>query len=70
MTGLAYEVGENKSKGGESPYAGTSLIDMHENVEGIEAVWKLVFEDALKAKDEELATRSTRRSKPSRTWSR
>ncbi|MEJ2623432.1 MAG: EfeM/EfeO family lipoprotein [Pseudolabrys sp.] len=54
-TGLAYEVGENKSKGGESPYAGTSLIDMHENVEGIEAVWKLVFEDALKAKDKKLA---------------
>ncbi len=55
MTGLAYEVGENKSKGGESPYAGTSLIDIHENVEGIEAVWKLVFEEALKAKDEKLA---------------
>ncbi len=54
-TGLAYEIGENKSKGGESPYAGTSLIDMHENVEGIEAVWKLVFEDALKAKDKKLA---------------
>ena len=56
-TKLAYEVGENKSKGGESPYAGTSLIDMHENVEGIEAVWKLVFEEALTAKDEKLAKR-------------
>jgi iron uptake system component EfeO len=55
VTKLAYEVGENKSKGGESPYAGTSLIDMHENVEGIEAVYKLVFEEALKAKDEKLA---------------
>ncbi len=53
--GLAYEVGENKSKGGESPYAGTSLIDMHENVEGIEAVYKLVFEGPLKAKDAKLA---------------
>jgi len=54
-TGLAYEVGENKSKGGESPYAGTSLVDMHENIEGIEAVYKLVFEEPLKAKDAKLA---------------
>jgi iron uptake system component EfeO len=55
--GLAYEVGENKSKGGESPYAGTSLIDMHENVEGIEAVYKLVFAPSLKAKDAKLDDR-------------
>jgi len=54
-TGLAYEVGENKSKGGESPYAGTSAVDMHENVEGIEAVYNLVFADALKSKDPKLA---------------
>jgi iron uptake system component EfeO len=54
---LAYEVGENKSKGGESPYAGTSIIDMQENVEGIEAIYKLVFEEALKAKDAKLAER-------------
>lgn len=56
-TKLAYEVGENKSKGGESPYAGTSLIDMHENIEGIEAVYKLVFEESLKEKDAKLAER-------------
>ena len=54
-TGLAFEVGENKSKGGESPYAGTSLIDMHENVEGVEAVYKLVFEPSLKESDAKLA---------------
>jgi iron uptake system component EfeO len=54
-TGLAYEVGENKSKGGESPYAGTSLIDMQENVEGIEAVYKLTFEPVLKKRDAKLA---------------
>ncbi|MEJ2376331.1 MAG: EfeM/EfeO family lipoprotein [Pseudolabrys sp.] len=60
ITKLAYEVGENKSKGGESPYAGTSLIDMHENVEGIEAVWKLVFEEPLQAKERE-ARRGDRR---------
>ena len=56
-TKLAFEVGENKSKGGESPYAGTSLIDMHENVEGIEAVYKLAFHEALKARDAKLAAR-------------
>jgi len=54
-TGLAYEVGENKSKGGESPYAGTSVVDMQENVEGIEAVYNLGFADELKAKDPKLA---------------
>jgi iron uptake system EfeUOB component EfeO/EfeM len=48
-------VGENKSKGGESPYAGTSLIDMQENVEGIEAAYQLVFQEALKKKDAKLA---------------
>ncbi len=57
MTGLAYEIGENKSKGGESPYARTSHIDMQENVEGIEAVYKLVFEAPLKKVDAKLAQR-------------
>jgi iron uptake system EfeUOB component EfeO/EfeM len=54
-TGLAFEIGENKSKGGESPYAGTSLIDMNENVEGVEAVYKIVFEPSLKESDAKLA---------------
>jgi iron uptake system component EfeO len=58
-TKLAYEVGENKSKGGESPYAGTSLSDMHENIEGVEAVYQLAFEPALKARDAKLAARIT-----------
>lgn len=52
---LAFEVGESKSKGGESPYAKTSHIDMQENVEGIEAAWKLVFEPTLQKRDAELA---------------
>jgi len=56
-TKLAYEVGENKSKGGESPYAGTSLNDMRDNVEGIEAVYKVVFDATLKARDARLAHR-------------
>jgi iron uptake system component EfeO len=56
-TKLAYEIGENKSKGGESRYAGTSLTDMVENVEGVEAVYKLVFHNTLKARDAKLAGR-------------
>ena len=56
-TKLAYEVGENKSKGGESPYAGTSVEDMYENNEGIEAVYKLVFHEPLKKVDAKLAQR-------------
>jgi iron uptake system EfeUOB component EfeO/EfeM len=52
---LAYEVGEEKSKGGESPYAGTSIVDMQENVESIEMAYKLVFSDTLKKKDSKLA---------------
>ncbi|MGH6726457.1 MAG: imelysin family protein, partial [Pseudolabrys sp.] len=56
-TKLAYEIGENKSKGGESPYAGTSVSDIYENNEGIEAVYKLVFHAALKARDAKLDKR-------------
>jgi iron uptake system component EfeO len=56
-TKLAYEVGENKSKGGESPYAGTSVEDMYENNEGIEAVYKMVFHEPLKKVDAKLAKR-------------
>jgi iron uptake system EfeUOB component EfeO/EfeM len=52
---LAYEVGEEKSNGGESPYAGTSVVDMQENVEGIEIAYKLVFADTLKKADPKLA---------------
>jgi iron uptake system EfeUOB component EfeO/EfeM len=52
---LAFEVGESKSKGGESPYAKTSHIDMQQNVAGIEAAWKLVFAPTLEKRDAELA---------------
>jgi iron uptake system component EfeO len=58
-TKLAYEVGENKSKGGESPYSGTSLNDIQQNVEGIEAVYKLAFAPTLQARDPKLAVRIT-----------
>ncbi len=52
---LAYEVGEEKSKGGESPYAATSHLDMQENVAGIEAAYKLVFEPVLRQRDAKMA---------------
>lgn len=52
---LAYEVGEEKSGGGESPYAATSIVDMQENVSGIEFAWNTVFADTLKQKDAKLA---------------
>jgi iron uptake system component EfeO len=58
-TKLAYEVGENKSKGGESPYSGTSLNDIQQNVEGVEAVYKLAFDPVLKTRDPQLAARIT-----------
>ena len=52
---LAYEVGEEKSGGGESPYAATSIVDMQENVAGIEHAWNTVYADTLKQKDAKLA---------------
>jgi iron uptake system EfeUOB component EfeO/EfeM len=55
-TKLAYEVGENKSKGGESPYAGSSLNDMKDNVRGIQALYQIAFEDTLQEKKEPLAS--------------
>lgn len=55
VTKLAYELGEKKAQGGESPYAGTSLIDMRDNLEGIDVLYKTVLQDPLKAKDGKLA---------------
>ena len=52
---LAYEVGEEKSGGGESPFAATSIVDMQQNVEGIDFAWKTVFADTLKKNDAKLA---------------
>jgi iron uptake system component EfeO len=67
---LAYEVGEEKSKGGESAYAGTSIIDMQENVEGIEAAYKLVFRDTLRRPIPKSKRSSTNASRSSKSSSR
>jgi iron uptake system component EfeO len=52
---LAYEVGENKSDGGESRFSGTSLDDMRNNIAGIAAAYKTVFADAVRGSDANLA---------------
>jgi iron uptake system EfeUOB component EfeO/EfeM len=48
---LAYEVGESKADGGESRISGTSLLDMQNNVAGIEFAYRTVFAEALAASD-------------------
>jgi iron uptake system EfeUOB component EfeO/EfeM len=52
---LAYEVGENKSNGGESRVSATSLDDMRNNVVGIEIVYNIAFSSAIGSADPELA---------------
>jgi iron uptake system component EfeO len=52
---LAYEVGESKADGGESRISGTSLDDMHNNVEGIDLAYRTIFADALTVADASLA---------------
>jgi iron uptake system component EfeO len=48
---LAYEVGDSKADGGESRISGTSLADMQNNVEGIDAAYRMIFAGALEAAD-------------------
>jgi iron uptake system component EfeO len=52
---LVFEVGGNKSDGGESRLSGTSLNDMQSNVDGIELAYRVIFSDAIKASDQQLA---------------
>lgn len=58
---LAYEVGESKVDGGESRLSGTSLNDMRNNVEGIEAAYRILFASNLEASDPKLAADVQRR---------
>ena len=51
---LAYEVGESKADGGESRFSGTSLEDMRNNVDGLDSVFRVVFAEALEARDPRL----------------
>jgi iron uptake system EfeUOB component EfeO/EfeM len=52
---LAYEIGESKADGGESRFSGTSLDDMRNNADGIEAAYRIVFATELTARDPALA---------------
>lgn len=52
---LAYEVGENKSDGGESRVSGTSLDDIRNNVIGIEIAYDVVFSSAVGSAEPALA---------------
>ena len=52
---LAYEIGESKADGGESRFSGTSLDDMRNNADGIDAAYRLVFAPALEERNLSLA---------------
>jgi iron uptake system component EfeO len=52
---LAYEIGESKADGGESRFSGTSLDDMRNNADGIDAAYRLVFAAALEERNSPLA---------------
>jgi iron uptake system component EfeO len=54
---LAFELGERKSKGGESALSGTSLLDMQHNVDGIEQAWGTVFAKYMREKNAGVADR-------------
>jgi len=56
MVKLAYRIGENKSDGGESPFAGSAITDMTANLDGLHTAYRLVFADRLKAGEPPLAT--------------
>lgn len=50
-TKLAFEIGENKSDGGESPFSGNSLAEIGDNLAGIDAAYHKVFAAPLAAED-------------------
>jgi len=52
---LAYEIGESKADGGESPFSGTSLDDMRNNTDGIAVAYRTIFATAVAAHDATLA---------------
>jgi iron uptake system component EfeO len=64
---LAYEIGENKAEGGESRFSGTSLDDMRNNADGIEAAYRIVFASALASRDPALAKETSAKIKELQT---
>jgi iron uptake system component EfeO len=60
---LAYEIGENKADGGESRFSGTSLDDMRNNADGIEAAYRIVFASVLTSRNPALAKETSTKIK-------
>src|ERR1700722_4082018 len=58
---LAYEVGESKADGGDARFSGTSLVDMRNNVAGIDCAYRTIFAAGLEAADGKLAGAVDRR---------
>jgi iron uptake system component EfeO len=54
-TKLAYEIGENKAEGGESPFSGNSLAEIRDNVASIATAYARVFAPAVKKRNAALA---------------
>jgi iron uptake system EfeUOB component EfeO/EfeM len=50
---LAYEVGESKADGSESPFSGNSFAEIGDNVAGMAAAYRSVFAAALREVDPE-----------------
>jgi iron uptake system component EfeO len=54
-TKLAYEIGENKAEGGESPFSGNSLAEIRDNVASIATAYARVFSPTVKKRNAALA---------------
>jgi iron uptake system component EfeO len=54
-TKLAYEIGEDKAEGGESPFAGNSLAELRDNITSIAAAYERVFAPTTKVRNAALA---------------
>ncbi len=50
-TKLAFEIGESKAEGGESPFSGNSLAEMRDNLASIAAAYDQVFAPATRKKN-------------------
>jgi iron uptake system component EfeO len=54
-TKLAFEIGESKAEGGESPFSGNSLAEIRDNLASIAAAYDHVFAPATRKKNAVLA---------------
>jgi iron uptake system component EfeO len=59
-TKLAFEIGEDKAEGGESPFSGNSLAEIRDNVASISAAYAWVFAPATKKRNPALAEAFTK----------